>query len=152
MKGGVDEYRYISNIRWVEFANMYKALANHYMRRFCRWNELSYEAAMWENDICGSRAIFDNGLVLTFDELRFAVDNKIPLPIVEKWYKYKKRIEEAERGIRMSEKFTTLPKIHLDEWCRGEPLPFTPLRLKKLGETAKRHIAKYERLRDKHKG
>lgn len=152
MKGGVDEYHYIYSIKGDEFANMFKALANHYLRRFCQRNDLDYKVARWEGDEPGSRAYFENELTLTFDELRFVVENQIGLPIVMKWYKYAKRVEEIEEGIRKSEKFTTLPKIHLDEWCRGEPLPIPRKRLKKLKEMANRHIAKYERLRDKHKG
>lgn len=152
MKGGIDEYNYIPSINGGEFTNMFKALANHYMRRFCRWNELDYKLARWENDEPGSRAIFDNGLVLTFDELRYAVENNIPLVIVEKWYDYSRRTKEAEDGIRKSEKFTTLPKIHLREWCEGKELPYTYRQLRRLKEKAKRHIAKYERIQNKHKG
>lgn len=152
MKGGVDEYRYIPNIMGDEFPNMFKALANHYMRRFCKRNDLNYDEAWWEGDEPGSKAYFEKGLALTFDELRFAVENQIPLKIVAKWSYYNRRTLEAEEGIRMTEKFTTLEKVSLEEWCQGKELPYTFRELRKLHEKAKRHRLKYDRLQDKNKG
>ena len=136
-RGGINEYDYIRVIRGDEYRNMYKALANHYLRRFCTMYDFDYNDADWVADEPGGVAMVADYFV-GFDELRFAVDYKVPWVMFSRWYDLTMEIHTLESDIRMGEKFTSLVKINFPSYCKGAPLPYTEKELKKLRKKAKR--------------
>lgn len=131
-----NEYNYIQNIKGDEFANMYKALANHYLRRFCLRCGFNYYEAGWVEGKYGGVAMV-NGMLIGFDDLRYAVENQIPWEVFKEWYDYDKRVADLEQQIRKGEKFTTLLRIGLRPFAAGEPAPYSADELKMMEDGAR---------------
>lgn len=68
-------------------------VVNDYMEAWCDKHEYQYEDDMWVgNDYGGICAVGD--LFVSFDDVRYDVDNDLPEEIFEDWYWYSLEIEE----------------------------------------------------------
>lgn len=131
-RGGINEYDYIPRVGGAEeFANMYKALTNHYLKRFCKMYEFPYEDADWIADECGTIAMVGD-LFVDFQDIRYCVENKIPYHMFIKWYDLSSELHYIETEIMEKENWTTIRKINLKSYCIGCPLPYTEEEMEKL--------------------
>lgn len=134
-RGGINEWNYIPRIHGDEFRNMYKALANHYLRHFCLFVGLDYNDADWVADEPGGIAVI-NGLLVDYDDVRLVVDNRLTGETFFGWRKYADEIERLESKLREGEKFTTLKRISLRAYAASATLPYDENELKIMADAA----------------
>lgn len=140
-KGGIREFDYIPNIHGNEFANMYKALANHYLRKLCKQFGYEYSSVEWVRDEPGGTARLGD-IFITFDDIRYVVDNSIPKEKFLEWDALDYELRSLEVGIRLTEKFTTIKKVSLRAFCEGAENPYSKAEMARFRRLAKRREEK----------
>lgn len=66
-----------------DFKKEFIAVANKYISAFEKKHDCCLE--FWVGDEVGGTACFGDVMYLSFDDIRFDIDNKIPTPIIFDW-------------------------------------------------------------------
>ena len=77
-------------------------VVNDYMEAWCDKHDYQYEEDMWVGDDYGGICAVGD-LFVSFDDVRYDVDNDLPEEIFEDWYWYSLEIEElgCEKNVNL---------------------------------------------------
>lgn len=109
----------------------WKQVCNAYLRAFCERHDYTYDPKDW---VCGDRAETIGTVVevadmfIDMDDLRYDVDNNVPIDKFETWYY--KRLELYELGIEVW--------LNYPNYCKGAPDEWTEERMERLRESHQR--------------
>ena len=109
-------------------AKWWVSMCNDYLKEFCERHEYTYEPDAWVGDEAGT-IVCINDMFISMNDIRYDVDNQVPLEKFEKWY---------WKGLDVFE-LTGIHYMNYPSYCKGAPDEWDDERLEKIRD-AKQHI------------
>lgn len=116
----------------MELRSKFKDIANAYLRAFCEKHEYEYTEE-WVGQRFGEVAVLGDEFY-DFNDIRYDIDNNIPVGEIEKWTRYTAHLAELECP----------HTINFSSWCLGAPLPYSEEMLDEI-ESARRRVEEARR-------
>lgn len=116
----------------MELKNRFKEIANAYLQAFSEKHEYDYEED-WVGQRVGEVAELGNDFY-DFTDIRYDIDNNIPVGEIEKWTEYCMRLHMLECP----------HTINFSSWCKGAPLPYSEVMLDEI-ESARQRVEEARR-------
>lgn len=104
----------------------WQEICNDYLREFCHRHDYTYDPQYWigSPEGIGTIAWIGDTMLVDMEDLRYDVDNQVPVDKFEKWYW--KQLELNELGIEVW--------LNYRSYCLGAPDEWTDERMQKLRE------------------
>ena len=97
----------------VDIKKQFENTAELYRIELCKMFEFRYGDTYWIGDEVGGTLDIGCGrLTLTYDDMRYIVDNKVTLDEVDEWYDYNNSVAYIKEYLSM---------INLKHWHKGCP-------------------------------
>lgn len=111
----------------------FKETAEAYLKVFCEKHDYDYEDKSWVGGWVGEVAELGDDFY-NLNDIRYDIDNNIPVGEIEKWTDYVLRLGELDCPRR----------INFQSWCKGAPLPYSEDMLNNI-EDARRRVEEAKR-------
>ena len=105
----------------------WREICDDYVDYFCRGHEYTYDPSAWVGGNVGG-VICINDMFISFDDIRYDVDNHIALDKFEQWYW--KAVDLHELGVKNW--------LNYPSFCKGAPDTWTDEKIEKIRDGRKK--------------
>lgn len=116
----------------------WNAVCNDYLREFCKKHDIPFEDAYWPRQEVGDIVLLgEDGFSANMTEIRYDIDNDVPVGEFEKYFDYMLRvhtIELSQQEMEGGPHDFSMKHLNYENWCLGAPR-YTEEQLKQYEET-----------------
>ena len=119
----------------------WNAVCNDYLREFCKKHDIPFEDAYWPRQEVGEIVLLgEDGFSANMTEIRYDIDNDVPVGEYEKYFEYSFRlhnIEMEQQEMEGGPHDFSMKHLNYENWCLGAPR-YSEEQLKGYEETQER--------------
>lgn len=102
------------------------ATCKDYLRAFCRKHNINYDDTYWPGGHIGGTVLLnEEGYAASMDEIRYDIDNEVPVGKFEAFWDYSLRvhtIELAQQELNGGPHDFAMKHVNFEHFCLGAPL------------------------------